>query len=203
MLSFAVLAGLLTMLPGLDTVQVLRSATVGGRRAAYRTLFGIIAGVFVLGLAAATGISAVILASDQAYQLLKILGGTYLIYLGVSMAIQSRRVANTPKEVASEIYSHFWKTFSKAFIITVTNPKGLAFYIAVMPAFLPEDMNIVIGSLILATIHNFEVLVWFSLLIWSTHRARSFIEKPQVKFTMELISAMAMLFFGFTFIFGR
>ena len=200
-IGFAILAGLLTMLPGLDTVQVLRSATIGGRKAAYRTLFGIIIGVFVLGVAAATGISAVVLASDNAYHLLKLIGGAYLIYLGLSMALNSKRVAQTPIAKAAEIYSGFWRSFFRSFIITVTNPKGLAFYIAVMPQFLPEGTNRILGALILTSIHNLEVLIWFSLLIWSTHKARVFIEKPTTRLTLEWLSAMAMFGFGIAFLF--
>ena len=65
LLSFAVLAGLLTLLPGLDTAQILRAVTIGGRSTGYATLFGILGGVWVWGIAAALGISALLIASEM------------------------------------------------------------------------------------------------------------------------------------------
>lgn len=62
LLSFAVLAGLLTLLPGLDTAQIFRAVTIGGRSSGYTTLFGILGGVWVWGIAAALGISALLIA---------------------------------------------------------------------------------------------------------------------------------------------
>ena len=85
LLSFAVLAGLLTLLPGLDTAQVVRAVTIGGRSTGYATLFGILGGVWVWGVAAALGISALLIASEFAYTILKWTGAIYLVYLGVKM----------------------------------------------------------------------------------------------------------------------
>ena len=81
LLSFAVLAGLLTLLPGLDTAQILRAVTIGGRSTGYATLFGILGGVWVWGIAAALGISALLIASEIAYTILKWIGAIYLVYL--------------------------------------------------------------------------------------------------------------------------
>lgn len=200
-IGFAILAGLLTMLPGLDTVQVLRAATVKGRAAAYRTVFGIMAGVLAMGVAAASGVSAIILASETGYKVLKIVGGAYLLYLGVKMLLEARRIG-TESQVIDKSQDNATNTqaFMRAFIITFTNPKGLAFYIAVMPQFLPETMNPILGGVILTTIHNVEVLIWFSLVIWSTSLVRNYLEKPAAKKLMERISATAILAFGIKFL---
>ena len=71
LVSFAILAGLLTLLPGLDTAQVLRSVAIGGRSTGYATLFGILGGVWIWGVAAALGISALLIASEVAYTIVK------------------------------------------------------------------------------------------------------------------------------------
>ena len=69
------------MLPGLDTAQVLRSVTVGGSKSAYATVAGILTGVWIWGLAAALGISALLVASHFAYTAVKWAGA---IYIGLS-----------------------------------------------------------------------------------------------------------------------
>ena len=88
LISFTVLAWLLTMLPGIDTAQVLRAVAVGGKRQAYATLFGIMSGVWVWGVGAALGISALLVASKTAYLVLKIVGAAYLVYLGRSFCCE-------------------------------------------------------------------------------------------------------------------
>ena len=91
LLGFAVVAGMLTMLPGLDTAQVLRSATLGGPRVAYATLAGILGGVFIWGAAAAVGVGALLEASRLAYDALQIGGAVYLIYTGGRILWDARR----------------------------------------------------------------------------------------------------------------
>ena len=203
MLTFAIIAGLLTMLPGLDTVQVLRSATVAGPRTAYQTIFGIIAGVYILGIASATGISALVMASGSAYHLLKITGGLYLLYLGLKMISRARNLLEKIEVDVAVRNEGFLKTFTRAAVITVTNPKGLAFYLAVMPQFISEDSNAFLGALVLTSIHNVEVLIWFSLVIWSTSLAKNYLNKPSAKMLMERISGLAMIGFGVSFLLNR
>lgn len=203
MLAFAIIAALLTALPGLDTVQVLRAATVAGPKTAYQTILGIIAGVYILGICAATGVSALILASGFAYHALKIVGGVYLLYLGMQMVLTAKKVNAAVVENVDFRDAGFWKTFVRALTITVTNPKGLAFYIAVMPQFIPESSNPFLGALVLTSIHNAEVLIWFSLVIWSTSLAKNYLNKPSAKIAMERISGVAMIGFGISFLLNR
>src|SRR5690348_13206924 len=66
MLSFAAVAGLLTIIPGLDTALVLRAAITNGRRHAFATALGVINGTLIWGAAAATGASILLTASHLA-----------------------------------------------------------------------------------------------------------------------------------------
>ncbi len=70
-LTFALLAGALTVTPGLDTALVLRAALTRGRREATATAAGIVTGLFVWGAAAAVGVSALLTASDVAFDVLR------------------------------------------------------------------------------------------------------------------------------------
>ena len=195
--GFAVVAGLLTMLPGIDTAQILRSAALGGPRMAYATLGGIMAGVFAWGIAAALGISALLVASQTAYDALRIAGGLYLLYLGIRIIANARRGHAGAVEARSGNASPAWSgVLSRAFVITLTNPKNGLFYIAMLPQFLPDGMPAAIGGLALATIHNLECLAWFSLLIWSTNLARTFFQRPAVQTWLERISGLALVGFG-------
>lgn len=197
-LGFAVVAGLLTMLPGIDTAQVLRAATLSGMRAAYATLAGIIAGVFSWGIAAALGISALLTASRVAYDAVRYAGAAYLLYLGLRIIWDSRHLHAT--QAAGEVGARQgWgsgTTFARAFVITLTNPKNGLFYVAMLPQFLPSDIPAALGGTALAAIHAVECIAWFSLLIWSTSLARRFFERPRTQMWMERISGTALIGFG-------
>ena len=83
--SFALVAGVLTIIPGLDTAMVLRSAVSGGRRHGFATALGIGTGSLLWGVAAAVGASALLTASHLAYDALRIAGALYLLWMGLAM----------------------------------------------------------------------------------------------------------------------
>lgn len=74
LLAFAVVAGLLTLVPGLDTALVLRSTLTQTRPYAWATAAGVATGAMVWGIAAAVGVSALLTASELAYRLLTAAG---------------------------------------------------------------------------------------------------------------------------------
>ena len=193
--EFAIVAGLLTMLPGIDTAQILRSAIKGGPKLAYMTLLGICIGVWVLGIAAAVGISALLLASAELYRVVSWIGAGYLLFLGLKMIWDARHVGAF-EVAAAPVEERPFKSVMRAAFVTLTNPKGAAFYVAVFPAYIPHDMNPALAGFALASVHNFEALVWFSIWIWATSFAKKFFSRPRVRQVMEAVSGVAMLGFG-------
>ena len=196
LISFAILAWFLTMLPGIDTAQVLRAVAIGGKKQAYATLFGIMCGVWIWGIGAALGISALLVASKSAYLVLKIIGAGYLLYLGLKMIWESRIINSESITARIEEKKDFRKTFNKAFLITFTNPKNGAFYVAILPVFLPEGMPAFFGGLILSTIHNLCCLVWFTMMIYGANFAKETLRKPNVQKIVERVSGIALIGFG-------
>ena len=84
-LSFALVAGLLTIVPGLDTALVLRAAITQGTRAAFATALGVSTGALVWGIAAAVGVSALLSASTHLYTAVRIVGAVYLVWMGIGL----------------------------------------------------------------------------------------------------------------------
>ncbi len=196
LLSFAVLAGLLTMLPGLDTAQVLRSVTIGGKSTAYATVAGILTGVWIWGAAAALGISALLIASHVAYTLVKWAGAIYLIYLGIKMLLESRNITHESVQAKIADKTSTRKAFNRALLINLTNPKTGVFYIAILPQFLPEVFPAIVGGLLLATIHNLLTLIWFTMMIYGASFAKETLQNPRVQKIIERASGLALIGFG-------
>jgi threonine/homoserine/homoserine lactone efflux protein len=82
MLAFAAVAALVAITPGLDTMLVLRTALVSGRRAALAAGAGIGLGCLVWAMASALGITTLLAASRLGYDLLRWAGAAYLCVLG-------------------------------------------------------------------------------------------------------------------------
>lgn len=184
------------MLPGLDTAQVLRSVTIGGVKTAYATVTGIFVGVWIWGLAAALGISALLVASHFAYAAVKSAGAAYLIYLGIRMLWQSRNISEESIQLNIDGNNSIRKTFLRALIINLTNPKTGVFYIAILPQFLPQEFPAIIGGLLLSTIHNLLAFVWFTMMIFGANFAKETLRNPKVQKIIERLSGMALIGFG-------
>jgi RhtB (resistance to homoserine/threonine) family protein len=196
LLSFTILAGLLTMLPGLDTAQVLRSVTIGGKSTAYATVAGILTGVWIWGAAAALGISALLVASHIAYTLVKWSGAAYLIYLGIKMLRESRQITHESVQAKIADKTSSRKAFNRALLINLTNPKTGVFYIAILPQFLPQEFPALVGGLLLATIHNLLALIWFTMMIYGASFAKETLRNPRVQKIIEQASGVALIGFG-------
>ena len=123
------------------------------------------------------------------------LGGSYLLWLGLRILWDARRPHERTAGGGGNARTYI-AAFSSASVITITNPKNGLFYIATLPQFLPKELPPALGGLVLSTIHNGTCLLWFSMLIWGTHRARALFERPNVQQWMERISGTALLGFG-------
>lgn len=175
-LGFAVVAGLLTMTPGIDTALVLRASVTRGTSAAYATVLGISVGVLAWGVAAAVGITALLTASQLAYDALRLAGAAYLLWLGARLLWASRRGAASdggrgmPPDPDHESP---WVSFRRGLVTNLLNPKIGVFYLAVLPQFLPPGEPVLAAGIALALVHVVEGLIWFSLLIGGTHMLRA------------------------------
>ena len=195
--SFALLAGLLTIIPGLDTALVLRSSLTQSRSHAYATAFGICSGAFVWGAAAAVGAAALLAASEVAFTVLKLAGAAYMLYLGVTMIVNSFRAKSTgsmdaPPRPAGSLPA----AFGRGALTNLLNPKVGVFYIALIPQFIPPGISPVGMGLLLAAVHVVESLVWFTGLILAAHFARKWLSRPSVSAWIDRVTGGILVAFG-------
>jgi len=179
--SFAVLAALLTIIPGLDTTLVLRSSLTQSRAHAYATAFGICSGAFVWGAAAAVGAAALLAASEVAFTVLKLAGAAYLLYLGISMIVASFRHTAVPEaDTPARPTGRLKAAFGRGLLSNILNPKVGVFYIALIPQFIPQGVPPLGMGLLLALVHVVESLIWFSAIIFASQIARRWFTNPKV-----------------------
>lgn len=193
--SFALLAGVLTIIPGPDSALILRSALVQTRKHAYATALGIASGTFVWGAAAAVGAAALLAASEVAFTILKVVGALYLAYLGISMIVKSfrRKAAATD---APAVVGSLKGAFGRGALTNLLNPKVGVFYIALIPQFIPDGVPPIGMGLLLALVHVLESIVWFTGLILAAHFARAFLSSPRVAAWIDRVTGGILVAFG-------
>lgn len=196
LLSFAVIAGLLTLVPGIDTALVLRSVLSRGRRYAAGTALGIVTGAIVWGAAAAVGASALLQASELAYRLLTLVGAAYLVYLGVSLLARSLR--NTPGQalVLPTASASLPRAYLTGVLTNLLNPKVGVFYLATIPQFLPAQTPPLLMGLALAAVHGLLTLIWFALLIIGGGLASKALRSPRAARIIDRVTGVVLLGFG-------
>jgi threonine/homoserine/homoserine lactone efflux protein len=201
-LSFAVIAGFLTILPGLDTALVLRAAITQSKRHAFATALGISTGALIWGAAAAVGISALLTTSHLAYVALRLAGAAYLLWFGGTMLLRtwkSRRDGATPLAVPETVSASAggpaW-AWTRGVMTNLLNPKIGVFYAAMLPQFIPQGVPHLPMGLLLAFVHDLEGMVWFTLLIFGTQLVRGWLSKAAVQRAMDRITGTVLIGFG-------
>lgn len=165
-LGFALVAALLTLVPGLDTALVLRTSLTGTRRRAFATAAGIQAGCLAWGAAAALGATAVLAASATAYRVMTLLGAAYLVWMGARMLLASWRTAPGHDPAAPPpAPPSAARGFATGLATNLLNPKVGVFYLATIPQFsVPGVLPLVMG-LLLASVHCLIGSVWLGGLV--------------------------------------
>ncbi len=198
LLSFAVVAGLLTLVPGLDTAMVLRSTAVHGRRHGVATAVGVNCGTLVWGAGAALGISALLSASTTAYTIVRAAGAVYMVWIGSRLLLHAFRgdlAALVSPDSEPNRRNVGW-SWSRGFTTNLLNPKIGAFYVAVLPQFIPPHASHLAVGLLLAGVHDVEGLVWFTALIMGAHAVRGLLERRAVRRSIDGVTGAALLGFG-------
>lgn len=201
LLSFSLVALLLTIMPGLDTALVLRTSIVRGRRHAWAAAFGIGAGCLVWGIAAAVGASALLAASHTAYRALTLAGALYLVTFGARLLWTSLRGAPTaPPQVddrrADSSPRSLMATFAAGTGTNLLNPKIGVFYVATIPQFIPDGSPHLLMGVLLAVVHNVIGLLWFAAVIGGTRRATRWLGGPSVARVTDRVTGVALVGFG-------
>lgn len=194
LLAFVAAATLLAVTPGLDTAIVLRTATVEGRRPALLAALGIGLGCLVWGVAVSLGLGALLQASELAYMVVKVVGATYLVWLGVRLILRPRTAIDHGAAGAGVRGGRdaFWR----GLLANLLNPKVGVFYVTFLPQFVPVGADVASYSLFLASLHVLLTIVWFSTLIAATVPLGRFLRQPVVVRGLDRLTGGVFIAFG-------
>ncbi|MFI5844259.1 LysE family translocator [Catenuloplanes sp. NPDC051500] len=191
--SFVLVVGLLTITPGLDTALILRTAAVGHVRRAWGTAAGIQLGTLTWGVLTSAGVTALLTASQLAYDVLRWAGAAYLLWMGLRMIWTARR---GPAPEAEVVPGGFLSGVRQGMLTNLLNPKVGVFYVALLPQFIPASAPHFAWGVMLAVIHIVLGTVWSGLLIAFAARIRVLLRRPVATRILDRVTGTVIAAFG-------
>jgi threonine/homoserine/homoserine lactone efflux protein len=162
LVGFSLAAFVLIVIPGPSVLFVISRGITLGRRAAVATVVGNTAGAFTQALTVAVGLGAVVERSVLAYNTIKLVGGGYLLYLGVR-AIRHRH--EHTERATAEVPRDTRRIVRDGYLVGVANPKAIVFFAAILPQFTdPASGHLPLQMLLLGLI--FAAIAFVSDSTW-------------------------------------
>ncbi len=198
LLLFSSTALLAVAIPGPDFLLIFQTALRKGKLEGIYSAIGIALGLIIHGLFATIGLSALLLKSATAFQIVKYLGAGYLVFLATQLLIDlfKTRKLNTKKEeiVIIESQKSIMQYVLRGFLTNVLNVKAALYFVAIVPQFIVGKNNITAQLAMLSFIQIFVALIWFSLLALSVNKLGIFLKKRVVQRWLD--GATATIFLG-------
>ena len=197
LLAFLGISALVICTPGPDTALTVRNSIVGGRRAGVFTAAGIAAGQLVWTVAASLGIAGLLQASQPAFTALKIAGATYLIFLGLQSilgAIHGRHSKPERRIGSAQLASR--RAMRQGLISNLANPKMAAFFLSLLPQFVPVASGHVVALLPLGLVFCLMTFGWLSLYAVVLNKVGPFLHRSRVRRTLDTVTGTVLVALG-------
>jgi threonine/homoserine/homoserine lactone efflux protein len=196
----------LVVVPGATTAVVVRNALAGGHRAGVLAAAGAAAANTVHATLAGLGLWVLLGRWPLGLDALRVGGALYLAWLGLQSLARvwpggrSPVIAGGPAGPNSGDVPHP-PSFVEGFTVNILNPAIISFYLAVVPTFVPASPPPYYFAILAAT-HILMALVCHAGWATAFHALRVVVARPRVRVTLELASAVAMLWLA-SRVFGR
>jgi threonine/homoserine/homoserine lactone efflux protein len=198
--AFVGVAIVVIVVPGPDTALTIRNTLAGGRRAGVASAFGIVAGQLVWEAATAAGLTAVMLASERVFHIVKLVGAACLIVIGLRTlfgALRHGRRADGPEPAAPvDPRAPIAPAFHQGLISNLGNPKMAVFFASVFPQFAPRGHDPFVGLMSLGLLFSALTLVWLACYAFAIDKAADVFRRPRVRRAIEGIAGLALVGLG-------
>jgi threonine/homoserine/homoserine lactone efflux protein len=195
LLAFIGVAALLTIAPGPDMALVLRNALRGGWRAVMPTAAGTSTGCIAWGAASSLGVAALLAASAQLYQALKLAGAAYLIFLGV-LALRAAVRGDATEPGLRDATRSRAGSYRQGLLTNLLNPKVGVFYATFLPQFIAPGQPVFLTSVALACIHAGMGFVWLTVYGYGASRLADVMSRGRIRQGIEAATGTVLVAFG-------
>lgn len=190
--AFVGAAILIVLLPGPDTLVVVRSILRGGRRTGVLTALGNLCGLSLWVAAAALGLAAMLEASEVGYAVLRIVGACYLVFLGV----QAWRSRGRVEAAGEPRFSVLGTGFRAGLLTNLFNPKVGVFFVTFLPGFVPSGASVLWTTLLFGAIFIVLTALYWVLLLGLAGKVTAWMNSPTVRRRLDVVTASVLVAFG-------
>ena len=201
--SFVAVATIIVVVPGPDMALVARNTLAGGRSAGLRTATGTLLGLSIHAGAALVGLSVVIAASATAFNMVKLAGAAYLIWLGLETLWTTRkrdvldvgRSPSLPRVAAAPLV--------QGILTNVLNPKLAVFFLSFLPQFVDPSMPATPQILLLASTFIAMGAIWLVLYVVAVEHLAGVLTRPAVKRWLDRVIGTTLVALGIRLAIGE
>jgi RhtB (resistance to homoserine/threonine) family protein len=201
LLTYISIAAMMVVIPGADTMLLVKNTLRYGPKAGRYTVLGMVTGLSFWTLIAILGLSVVIAKSVILFSTIKYLGAAYLIYLGIKSFFaksvfsleEIQAQANAPTNSSSR---HNKESFKQALLSNVLNPKTVLVYITVMPQFIDLNGNVNQQLIVLASILTLLAVLWFLTLVYVIDYAKKWLNNSKFQKVFQKSTGLMLVGFG-------
>jgi threonine/homoserine/homoserine lactone efflux protein len=183
--------------PGPDTALTVRNALAGGRRTGVWTAAGVALGQSIWTVAAGAGVAGLLRASEPAFLAVKAIGVGYLVLLGA----QSLWAALTQRGHAEQLTRSARRltparAMRQGLLNDLGNPKMAAFFISLLPQFIPAGRPAFVRFLLLGMVFCLLTFTWLAAYSYAIGMIRELLSRPRVRRSLEAITGCVLVAFG-------
>lgn len=200
LLAFCGASALIVLLPGPDTLVVVRSIVRYGRPNAIRTVVGILCGLAVWVLAAALGLSAVLRASHDGYVALRWAGAAYLLWMGVqslrARAASHPAATDAARPAKPRRAGLLGGGFSAGLATDLLNPKVGVFFVAFLPGFVPHGYAVGPFTVLLGALYIVETAIYCAVLLSASQAVTRWMQTPRIQRRVDRTTGVVLIGFA-------
>jgi threonine/homoserine/homoserine lactone efflux protein len=196
LLAFLGACLLIAASPGPSTVLIIKQS-IRSRRSGFLTVLGNETGVFVWGICAAFGLTALLAASEVAYDVMRIVGAVVLVVFGVQTLWQARHAKGEAGAGGEEaVEQSGWSSYRGGLLLNLANPKAAIFAMSFLPQFVPEGTPHLPAMVGLAALWAVFEVGYYGLYVWFVGRMKTVLSRAGVRRRLEQVSGGVLLLLG-------
>ena len=196
--AFLAIALVVILTPGQDTALTIRNTLIGGRAAGTGTAAGVATGQAVWAVATSLGVTALLVASGPAFEVLRWLGAAYLIYLGIGSLRHAIRPADAPELGPRRTGTNLSvrRAWRQGLISSLGNPKLAAFFSSLLPQFAPAGGDAFATMLLLGAVFIAITFAWLSGYAFVVARAGERLRTGRIRRALDTVTGGILVAFG-------
>ena len=198
--AFVVASAILLIIPGPTILTVISYSMAHGRRANAPLVAGVALGDSTALVLSVLGLGALLATSALWFTMVKWIGGSYLLYLGIKLF---RAGISSTELAAPAAPGSWWRLFANTYLVTALNPKSIVFFVAFLPQFISPNASVTRQLWVLAV--TFVVLATINATLYAVFAAsvRKLLSSPRVQRRFNIAGGSLLSVAGLWALFSR